>query len=230
MTRDCYQIITDRQALENFVNWLPNHSNEECIFYALFCRAKYSENVKKSGGGNLLFRGISDKKSLIRKFQQLECPIGGYEKAGQPVPQEALALYVNPNPRNLFAATLNSICKLAENIKTDHKTASPHKEALSCIQTSAGDKTFLDFDIDTKDPSVIKKTINILGKGLGSIIETHGGYHVLVRRDQISQIEEKMWHNKMRELSDVTGDCLVPAVGCVQGNFTPRFVNPEDFS
>lgn len=230
MTRDCYQIITDRPALESFTDWLPDHSNEECYFYALFCRPKYSADIKKSGGGSLLFRGISDKKSLIRKFQQLECPIGSYEKAGQPVPQEALALYVNPNPRNLFSATLNSLCKLAENIKYGHKTASPHKEALSCIQTSAGDKTFLDFDIDTKDPDVIKKAINILGKGLGNIIETRGGYHVLVRRDQISQIEEKMWHKKMSELADVTGDCLVPVVGSYHGGFTPKFVNPEDFS
>jgi hypothetical protein len=230
MTRDCYQIITDKPALEKFIDWLPDHSKEECYFYALFCRAKYSEDVKKSGGGNLLFRGISDKKSLVRKFQQLECPIGSYEKVGQPIPQEALALYINPNPRNLFSATLNSLCKLAENIKAGHKTASPHKEALSCVQTSAGDKIFLDFDIDFKQPSYVKSALQILKPLIPEIVETRGGYHVLVRRDQISQIQEKMWHKKMSELSDVTGDCLIPVVGGFHGGFTPKFVNPEDFS
>lgn len=38
MTKDCYQIITDEPALKSFIEWLPEHSVEECYFYALFCR------------------------------------------------------------------------------------------------------------------------------------------------------------------------------------------------
>jgi hypothetical protein len=228
MTKDCYQIITDEPALKSFIEWLPEHSVEECYFYALFCRPKYSANMKGSGG-NLLFRGIADKKSLFRKFRQLECPIGAYEKKGVSVPQESLALYINPNARSLYSATLNTLVQLSQNIKAGHKTASPHKEALSCIQTSSGEKTFIDFDIDSKDPEILKKALTILGKSSNEIIETRGGYHVLVRRDSIHQIEDKMWYKKLQELSDVSGDCLVPVVGGIQGTFTPKFVDPASF-
>lgn len=228
MTKDCYQIITDEPALESFIEWLPEHSAEECHFYALFCRPKYSADLK-GNGGNLLFRGIADKKSLFRKFRQLECPIGAYEKNGVPVPQESLALYINPNPRSLYSATLNTLVQLSQNIKAGHKTASPHKEALSCIQASSGEKTFIDFDIDFKEPHYLKAALKILKPLTPEIIETRGGYHVLVRRDTIHQIEDKMWYKKMQELSDASGDCMVPVVGGTLGNFTPRFVDLTSF-
>jgi len=231
MMRECYEIIKDETALRQFIDWLPDHSNEECYFYALFYRAKYSQENRISGGGNLLFRGISDKKSLFRKFQQLECPLGAYEKRGEPIAQESLALYINPNFRNLYKASLNTLSQLAENIKKDHRTAAPHKEALSCIQTSAGEKTYLDFDIDTKDPEILKRAIKILDPVIPEIIETRGGYHVLVKRSMIERIKEnKTWHKQLQEISDVSGDCLLPVVGSYCGGFCPRFVNPNDFT
>ena len=228
MIKDCYQIITDEPTLKSFIEWLPEHSAEECYFCALFCRGKYFPALK-GNGGNLLFRGIADKKSLFRKFRQLECPIGAYEKNGVSVPQESLALYINPNARNLYSATLNTLVQLSQNIKANHKTASPHKEALSCIQTSSGEKTFIDFDIDSKEPEILKKALTLLGKGSNEIIETRGGYHVLVRRDTIHQIEDKMWYKKMQELSDASGDCMIPVVGGTLGNFTPKFVDSASF-
>jgi len=33
MTKDCYQIITDEPALKSFIEWLPEHSAEECYFH-----------------------------------------------------------------------------------------------------------------------------------------------------------------------------------------------------
>lgn len=229
MIKDCYQIIIDEQKLKDFIAWLPDHSDEEAYFYALFYRSKYTDSPKKSGGGNLLFRGISSKESLFYKISQLECPIGSYVRRGEPVAQESLALYINPNARSLYSATLNTLVQLSQNIREGHKTASPHKEALSCIQTSAGEKPFIDFDIDSKDPSMIKNALTILGKGRSEIIETRGGYHVLVRRDSIHLIEDKMWYKKLQQMSDVSGDCLVPCVGCVQGSFSPKFVDPQTF-
>lgn len=229
MIKDCYQIIIDEQKLKDFIAWLPDHSGEEAYFYALFYRAKYSSKSKKSNGGNLLFRGISNKESLFHKISQLECPIGSYVRRGEPVPQESLALYINPNVRSLYSATLDTLVQLSQNIRTGHKTASPHKEALSCIQTSAGEKPFIDFDIDSKDPEILKKALAILGEGLREIIETRGGYHVLVRRDSISQIKDKMWYKKLQQLSDISGDCLVPCVGAYHGGFCPKFVDPKTF-
>ena len=225
MTRDCYEIIKDETALREFIEWLPDHSNEECYFYSLFCRVKYADSMRKSGGGNLLFRGISDKKSLFRKFQQLECPIGAYQKKDEIVPQESLALYINPNPRSLYKASLNTLSSLVDNIKKDHRTASPHKEALSCIQTSPADKVFLDFDVDDKEEGTLQMVREILDGISPEIIETRGGYHVLVRHKDIPNILDKNgWHNRMARISDTYGDVMVPVIGSHHGGFIPKFV------
>lgn len=230
MTKDCYQIITDEPALKSFIEWLPEHSEEECYFYALFCRPKYQANMKGSGG-NLLFRGIADKKSLFRKFRQLECPIGAYEKNGVPVPQESLALYINPNFRSLYSATLNTLIQLSQNIKAGHKTASPHKEALSCIQTSSGEKTFIDFDIDSKDHEIIKQAVNLVD-GKCELLETRGGYHLMIKtKDAKAGFSEKMWYKKLTALADVSADpnSMIPCCGTWQGGFTPKFVDSASF-
>lgn len=226
MTRDCYEIIKDETALREFIEWLPDHSDEECYMYALFCRPKYADSMRKSGGGNLLFRGISDKKSLFRKFQQLECPIGAYQKKDEIVPQESLALYIGVNPRSLYKASLNTLSSLVENIKKDHRTASPHKEALSCIQTSPADKVFIDFDVDDKEEGTLPMIREILDGISPEIIETRGGYHVLVRTKNIPEIKDKNnWYNRMARISDAIGDVLVPCVGAVQSSFIPKFVD-----
>lgn len=225
MLKDCYEIIKDETALRNFIEWLPDHSNEECYFYSLFCRPKYTDSMRKSGGGNLLFRGISDKKSLFRKFQQLECPIGAYQKKDEIVPQESLALYINPNPRDLHKASLNTLSSLIDNIKKNHRTASPHKEALSCIQTSPAEKVFIDFDVDSKEDGVLENIHSILKGMTPEIIETRGGYHVLVRTCWIPCIEDKMWYAKLATISDAVGDVMVPCVGAVQSSFIPKFVD-----
>jgi len=225
MTRDCYEIIKDKTALREFIEWLPDITNEECYMYALFCRPKYADSMRKSGGGNLLFRGISDKKSLFRKFQQLECPIGAYQKKDEIVPQESLALYINPNPRDLYKASLNTLSSLVDNIKKNHRTASPHKEALSCIQTSPAEKVFIDFDVDEKEEGTLEKITNILNGITPEIIETRGGYHILVRIADIPKVQDKRgWYVAMGGMSDAMGDVLVPCVGCVQGDFIPRFL------
>ncbi len=219
--KDCYQIIMDEQKLKDFIVWLPDHSAEECYFYALFYRAKYSSESKKSNGGNLLFRGISSKESLFYKISQLECPTGSYVRRGEPVSQESLALYIHPNPRNLRIASLNTLSSLVDNIKRGQTTASPHKEALSCIQTSAENKPFIVFDIDNKEPEIMKRAIKI-ANNFCEIIETRGGYHLLIRTANIHLIVEKLWYKMLAELSDSVGDMASPAIGCSQGNFSMK--------
>ncbi len=56
------------------------------------------------------------------------------------------------------------------------------------------------------------------------ILETRGGYHVLIKLSLIPDDIKKTWYNKLASLADVVGDTLIPIPGTFQGGFMPRFI------
>lgn len=170
-----------------------------------------------------LKRFTSNKERLIDKIRQLECKVGSYKQDGIGIPQEALALYISPNPRNNYKATIKGIQRFAQLIENQNQNFNPHQEILSVIQQTAGTKKWVIFDIDTKEIS--KPEIeNILGTSEFLFLETRGGFHVLVEPNKIPKSHSKTWHQNLSKISDVRGDCLIPVPGCCQGGFIPRFV------
>jgi hypothetical protein len=116
---------------------------------------------------------------------------------------------------------------LAKNIETGNKNHNPHQEMMSCIQRSISRKIWSVFDIDSKDESMLVKVDEALQghKECRKILETRGGYHVLVKLDTIPNEIKKTWYQKLAEISDVTGDTLIPVPGSFQGGWTPRFLD-----
>lgn len=221
-----YQIITNPTLLREFINWLPDLEDNEKYYCTLFARKKYCQDQIKSNAKSQLKRFLSDKSRLFEKIKQLEVEIGAYRLKDDAAPQESLALYINPNPRNLKKATFDGIIRLTELLKNDQKNFNPHSIILNCIQQSTSRKIFLDFDIDTKDFDfeALKKAIN---PSCLDILETRGGYHVLVRLANVELAYKKDFYQKIVALGvDQAGDQLLPVAGCVQGGFTPRFIEP----
>lgn len=219
-----YQIITDKEKLLQFIEWLPELEENEKYYCCLFARKKYCEGQIKSSDKTQLKRFVSNKSRLFEKIKQLEVEIGAYRLKNMDAPQESLALYINPNPRNLKLATYDGIIKLTELLKKDKKNFNPHAELLSCIQRSTGRKIFLDFDVDTKDFDFakLKEAVNV---SCLDILETRGGYHLLVRLSELEPAYKKSFYNKIMALGvDQAGDQLLPVAGCIQGGFTPKFI------
>ena len=221
---DTYQIITDEEALREFIQWLPDCEENEQFYCCLFMRKKYCKDVPwiKSDKGQLK-RFTSTKEKLYDKIAQLECKIGAFTFDGNVVPQESLALYITPNPRDLWKATVRSIGQLAKVLECNGRNSNPHQEVMSEIQKCVGKRKYVMFDIDDKDIDKLQNTIRVVD-GLCDVVETRGGYHVFVHKDKIPQIKQKMWYQTIAEYSDVTGDMMTCPVGTHQGGFTPRFV------
>ena len=217
-----YQIITDEQALREYIEWLPELKENEKFYCCLFARKKYCKDVKyiKSDKSQLK-RFTSDKERLFDKIAQLECPLGAYKQDGVDIPQEALGLYITPNPRDLWKANINAIIDLANVIKCQGKSANPHQEVISTIQRSCGTKKWIHFDIDSKDN--LDELIDIVD-GICDVVETRGGYHVFVHREQVNAISNKLWYPAMAKFADVKGDAMTPVCGTYQGGFTPRII------
>ncbi|NSL87548.1 hypothetical protein ECE50_011935 [Chitinophaga sp. Mgbs1] len=162
---------------------------------------------------------------MLDKIKQLECAAGTYRHNGQPVPQEALALYISINPRDLWKATFASLVTFAENIRQQQLTKNPHQEVMSEIQKSCSNKYYMDIDVDRKDPAILETISSYINPSCLTILETRGGYHVLIELAAIDPSVKKTWYRQITALPDVdqSGDNLIPVPGCVQGGFVPFF-------
>lgn len=219
-----YQIISNKEKLLEFIEWLPALEANEKYYCCLFARKKYCADQIKSNDKTQLKRFLSDKARLYQKIKQLEVPFGAYQLKDIAAPQESLALYINPNPRNLKKATFDGIIKLTQLLKNDNKNFNPHAELLSCIQKTIGRKIYLDFDVDFKDFD-FDKLKGIINLSCMDIVETRGGYHLLVRLAEIEKGYKKTFYQRISALGvDQTGDQLLPVPGCMQGGFVPRFI------
>jgi len=220
-----YQIITNLSRLEAFIDWLPDLEPHEKFYCSLFARKKYAPDGVKSSDKANLKRFLADKKQLVRKIRQLEVPLGAYELKDGPAPQVSLAFYINPNPRDMHKVMYDGIIRFTEILQRGHRHLNPHAEIMSCLQRSVSRKVYLDFDIDDKNFD-LSQLEGIINQDALSILETRGGYHVLVQLSKVEEQYKKTFFNAIRDLGvDQVGDQLLPVPGCVQGGFTPKFLS-----
>ena len=243
MKRDCYEIVKDKAALENFVNWLPDLEQDEYFYVCLFARKKYCKHLIKSNDKTQLKRFITKKEWLIDKIYKLEIPVGYYKLKDVIAPQESLALYISPNPKSMINATSELIKKSVDLIRNNNGF-NIISEATSMVHKSKSRTVVVDFDIDG-DKEEIKKTlipklesifpsdvVEIDGKicGVYRILETRGGFHIIVNSKNAKQMflhygeSPNNWykaiHNNFEV--DMSNDILLPVAGCTQGGFTPK--------
>lgn len=227
-----YQVVLDEEQLKKFADWLPDLCATEALYVCLMARNKYVRdtadipNIKSDKYQCRRF--TSNKEALITKIRQLECPLGAYQAKGVSVPQEALAAYICVNPRDQVKATSSALKRMADLMVERSITHNVHQEAMSCIHKSPGMKHFVDFDFDYEEGVTLKDTIakvaGFMNHDAISVIETRGGFHVLVRVVKIEKQFVKSWYNNMVKLPgvDIVGDNMIPIPGTYQGGFCPK--------
>ena len=247
-----YTIITDEDKLKEFIDWLPELKFNEVFYCALFARSKYVNEfdveIKRQikhikTDKQQLKRFTATKERLFDKIKQCEVPVGSYvqytyespDKTGNvkrtPIPQESLALYVNSNPRDLHKATIQSVKKLVDLATRNYEGHNPQAEVMSEIQKAKSKKIYMDFDFDgvRMDSTILylfDKLNPIINKKAVHILQTRGGFHLLI---ELSKIEEKFqnnWYQNIKRIPgcDIVGDNMIPIPGTYQGGFTPHFI------
>lgn len=223
-----YKIIQNETLLRDFINWLPTLERHETYYISLFARNKYEQtaNGLKADKAQLK-RFTTDKKNIVDKLKQLEVELGAYKAGGTIVSQETLAVYINPNPRDLIKATKQSLIKFAELITRDYNGHNPHQEVMSEIQKACSRKVFFDLDFDNvsleNTMQEVKKYIN---EDCLTVLKTRGGFHLLIELSKLDKTYEKTWYKNITSIEgcDIKGDNLIPIVGCTQGGFIPHFI------
>lgn len=220
-----YKIINDMEELENFIDWLPQLEVNEKFYVTLFARKKYSSTVKKDKGA--LKRFLATKSNLVNKLRQLEVAEGVYEVDGTSMPQEALAVYITPSPRNLKKAVFPLSKHLTDLLERDNKY-NLHADTLSHIQAARSYNYVISFDLDTDDgvDTFIPTIDKCVGKGNYVILVTRGGYHILVYPRQAKSHNRRWFLDLVDSLGDsldIEDSDLMPIPGTTQGGHTPYF-------
>lgn len=233
---DNYQIIVKPSDFKEFINWLPQLEQGEKYYYCLFARNKYCKGLTHiKSDKQQLKRGTTDKERMFEKYWQLEAPFGAYTQKENPIPQEALALYMTLNPRSERIAAGELNMKLTKLFVNGDVRVNPYQEALSELQRSTSRKIFTIFDIDSKEMDPIRTDImirQIVGvKASFRVLETRGGYHILLRPATIGKEYQASWFNQMLKVPNLDiarrkdgkyeTDIMIPVPGCIQGGFTP---------
>ena len=230
-----YQIITDENLLDEFIStFLKPCSPDETYYCCLFARSKYAKNEDGSNkfphiktDKNQLKRFLATPNTLKLKIKQLEVPFGAYiTKDGEPIPQEALALYITPNRRSQKKAMFKLMKRLIDIQESNGQGFNINAEAISAVQKSKSNTDWIDFDIDSKDID-ISSIENVLPLGTYKILETRGGYHIMIDRDKVKKSDApKNWYILLGQMFEIdqSGDNMIPMVGTYQGGFTPKFI------
>ncbi len=219
-----YKILQDEQKFDEFFTFLPDLEENEVYYMALFGRHKYCTTLP-SMRDNQLVRFTSSKEDLKEKIIRLECPVGGYKRDGVDVPQEALALYISLNPRNLVKANKALMIELTKCIVDGKLKMNPLSLARTAVHNATDRKNFVDFDYDFIEPGQHLPAIKgILPENAYRILKTRGGFHLLV---SLAHAPKGEWFKKLAALEgcDVKGgNTVIPVAGCAQGDFVPYLI------
>lgn len=230
-----YSIIKDPTLLEEFIEWLPELTPDTCYYFCLFARSKYAKNDDgtnkfphiKTDKSQLARWTVHNKKDIITKIKQKEVAVGAYKtKDGGNIPQEALALYMTPNPRSQSKAMLAAMKRFCDIIGSKGEGFNIHQEALSAIQKSPAKKVFFDLDFDEVTPPEVRADIEgSINNSACNYLITRGGFHLLVELAKIEEKYSKSWYKNICSLGpDIKGDNMIPVPGTYQGGFIPHFL------
>lgn len=218
-----YSIIKNENELNRFIGILPDLAMHERFFIAFQARKKYNQSLS-SRDKTQLKRTQCYKHQIVQKIRQMECALGGFlTREGDIIPEDAMVMYITPNPRDLKKATFKVVKQLLDRVETDNYF-NPYADAMSAVHSTKGRSYFVHFDVDsdTDIDDKVNQVVGTVGKDAVIVIKTRGGFHVLVVVNEV-KTAIKNWYTELQNIlqCDQHGDIMCPIPGCIQGDFVP---------
>lgn len=204
------QIIYDESIVRKFIDEvLPKAGDLEQYFVSLSCRKKYLTPEDRllftSTNAEMFHQQIASTKSgLFSAILKCQTPKEAFQtKSGFIYPMYAMVCYINLFTSSTilaleeFNSIMNRNMMQLVNNSLEGKDCASAKKAINrayktyvdCVQRAKGTSLYVDIDFDiSKDYKYImdKFVQAISAQGVsGFVIETRGGFHVLMKRDTI---------------------------------------------
>lgn len=231
-----YNIIKDEEELKKFIEWLPDLEQDEGYYISLLCRRKYNSDKKIPSNMDMIKRTVTSKKHLLMSIRQFEIKKGQYSVNEIELDDEALAMYILPNPRSYRKTWSMMAMNAITFLENNQSFPNPESYSLSCLAKCPSKKRFIDVDIDLNEgdeisiESLYEYLDDKINKdAIDAIIRTRGGYHVLINQEKILIDYKKTWYSQISEMKNdkfkdvsINSDRMLPIPGCIQGGFVPK--------
>lgn len=224
-------LIYDVNEIDDFINKvLVPLEDDEVYLLLLNTRKKYCPD-ELSRSEEVLGREITrdnDIDKIIRKIRKIACTDGVYVDRNtlRPVHINCMALYILLDPRSTlkgYGEFIEDINKwIYESFKGESKNLELYRridiKLFSAIHKNRSRGLFFIVDIDKKDDAILDKVTDLLKNHIRWVSETHGGYHVIVtKNDATGTIIYK--NIAGMEYVEILKDPMTPMPGTLQGGF-----------
>lgn len=226
-----YQLINDMEALQSYVDTLPNLAIGEKYYVQLLARQKYN-NDRNIPSSLKLQDSFVKKEVIIDMVKSWELPYGSYTtKKGDVVDNDSLVVYISPNPKSTSKAYIN-LLENSSSILVNNKNLL--REANTCYFNSISKKTYKIVDIDLEHQEDLDEIVayckSVLNESCLRVIRTRSGIHLLI---ELSKTPKTQWHKEImqinskfniKEINEITPYGMTPLVGTIQGGVVPKFI------
>lgn len=224
-------LIYDVNEIKDFINKvLTPLEDDEVYLLLLNTRKKYCpEELSRSEevlGRETIRDNVIDK--IIRKIRKIACTNDVYVDRNtlKDVPLNCMAIYILLDPRSMlkgYGEFISNINKwIYESFKGESNLELYRRidvKLFSAIHRSRSRSLYRVIDVDKKDENILYNVTSLLEGNIRHIMETHGGYHITVDKNNETGkiIFEKI--NGHMEYVEILNDPMNPIPGTLQGGF-----------
>ncbi len=222
-------LIFDIEETKNFVNKiLGNLEDDEVYILLLNARKKWCSVIRSE---EIMDRDLvrdNDIDKILRKIKKIGFVKGVFvdRETLSDVPINCYGLYCLLDPRSTlkgygeFISTINKW--IYESFMGDSKNLDLYRridiKLFSAIHKKKSRGLFFVIDIDKKDEAILDKVTELLAGHIEWVSETHGGYHVIVKKIYDAGVIIYKQIVGM-EYVEILKDPMTPIPGTLQGGF-----------
>lgn len=212
------KIVGDEKILTDFLSHFPTLIDDEVFFLSLSARNKYLTDDEREqfdlGRTEMFSRQIAyDHEGILMAIARMEADLAVRKtRNGSEIPHHCLVTYFNVHPSSTIDAYTGFKAQLDHHfnetfnaIRNGNGTnyepfLRSRTHLMNHIQKSKSRRIYIDIDVDCDEPVLSHEALNHVTLGLFEsdihhmIVETQGGYHVLVNREELNAYNKSGEH------------------------------------
>lgn len=232
-------LLVDIAEAKEFVERILNRLEDDEVYILLLNTRKKYCPMELSRSEEVLERRLirnNDTEETLKKIRKISMTKGIYVDRNtlKEVPPHCMSLYVLLDPRSTlkgYGEFISDINKwIYESFVGESKNLELYRridiKLFSTIHKNRSRPLYRVVDIDKKDEAILDKITGLLLGNITWVSETHGGYHIIVNKNDITGMI--IYENIVgMEYVEVLKDPMTPLPGTIQGGFKVKGIRKD---